>query len=333
LAKAGEIQSPFKGPQEELNRRQFLKVGASGLVGASAFGAGALWTYDRENRIAREKTVGLVRDYTIPDDPKYPQVVQIQGSDPQQTLTRAMELLGGVSRFVERGDRVAIKPNIGWDRAPRHAANTNPDLVAVMVELCLKAGASEVIVTDASCNDANRAYKRSGIGQAAYNAGARVFLPRADRFRDLALDGRLLKKWPVYTPLVFADKFINMAICKHHNLTAMTGVMKNLYGILGGQRNLLHQDIHTSIFDLGNFLRPTLVVLDAFRVLVRNGPQGGSFSDTEERNLLVVGTDQVAIDAISARILGNDPMSIGYLKMSDGILGHVDLNKIRFKEA
>lgn len=333
MAKAGEIQSPFKGPQEELNRRQFLKVGASGLVGASAFGAGALWTYDRENRIAREKTVGLVRDYTIPDDPKYPQVVQIQGSDPQQTLTRAMELLGGVSRFVERGDRVAIKPNIGWDRAPRHAANTNPDLVAVMVELCLKAGASEVIVTDASCNDANRAYKRSGIGQAAYNAGARVFLPRADRFRDLALDGRLLKKWPVYTPLVFADKFINMAICKHHNLTAMTGVMKNLYGILGGQRNLLHQDIHTSIFDLGNFLRPTLVVLDAFRVLVRNGPQGGSFSDTEERNLLVVGTDQVAIDAISARILGNDPMSIGYLKMSDGILGHVDLNKIRFKEA
>lgn len=333
MAKAGEIQSPFKGPQEEINRRQFLKVGASGLVGASAFGAGALWTYDRENRIAREKTVGLVRDYTIPDDPKYPQVVQIQGSDPQQTLTRAMELLGGVSRFVERGDRVAIKPNIGWDRAPRHAANTNPDLVAVMVELCLKAGASEVIVTDASCNDANRAYKRSGIGQAAYNAGARVFLPRADRFRDLALDGRLLKKWPVYTPLVFADKFINMAICKHHNLTAMTGVMKNLYGILGGQRNLLHQDIHTSIFDLGNFLRPTLVVLDAFRVLVRNGPQGGSFSDTEERNLLVVGTDQVAIDAISARILGNDPMSIGYLKMSDGILGHVDLNKIRFKEA
>lgn len=332
MAKAGEIQSPFKGPQEEINRRQFLKVGAGGLVGAGAFGGGALWLYDRENRLAKEKTTGLVRDYTIPDDPKYPQVVQIQGSDPQQTLTRAMELLGGVSRFVERGDRVAIKPNIGWDRAPKHAANTNPDLVAVMVDLCLKAGASEVIVTDASCNDANRAYKRSGIGQAAYNAGARVFLPREDRFRELALDGRLLKKWPVYTPLVFADKFINMAICKHHNLTAMTGVMKNLYGILGGQRNLLHQDIHTSIFDLGNFLRPTLVVLDAFRVLVRNGPQGGSFSDTEERNLLVVGTDQVAIDAISARILGNDPMSIGYLKMSDGILGHVDLQKIRFKE-
>jgi uncharacterized protein (DUF362 family) len=333
VAKEGEIQSPFKGPQEAINRRQFLKVGASGLVGAGAFGGGALWLYDRENRLAREKSVGLVRDYTIPDDPKYPQVVQIQGSDPQQTLTRAMELLGGVSRFVERGDRVAIKPNIGWDRAPKHAANTNPDLVAVMVELCLKAGASEVIVTDASCNDANRAYKRSGIGQAAYNAGARVFLPREDRFRELVLDGRLLKKWPVYTPLVFADKFINMAICKHHNLTAMTGVMKNLYGILGGQRNLLHQDIHTSIFDLGNFLRPTLVVLDAFRVLVRNGPQGGSFSDTEERNLLVVGTDQVAIDAISARILGNDPMSIGYLKMSDGILGHVDLQKVRFREA
>jgi uncharacterized protein (DUF362 family) len=123
-----------------------------------------------------------------------------------------------------------------------------------------------------------------------------------------------------------------MAICKHHNLTAYTGVMKNLYGILGGQRNLLHQDIHTSIFDLQNYLRPTLTVLDAFRVLVRNGPQGGSFSDTEIRNRLVIGTDPVAIDAIGATILGNNPRDIGYLTLSDGILGHLDPLKVRIKE-
>lgn len=315
-----------------MDRRDFLKIGAGCVVSASVFGTGASWLYDRENRIQTAAQEGVVRDFTVPDDTRYPQVVQIQGSDPQQTLGRAVDLLGGISRFIERGDRVAIKPNIGWDRAPKHAANTNPGLVATMVDLCLKAGASEVVVTDASCNDANRAYRRSGIGQAAYNAGARVFLPRQDRFREMTLNGRLLKKWPVYTPLVFADKVINMAICKHHNLTAMTGVMKNLYGLLGGQRNLLHQDIHTSIYDLASFMRPTLVVLDALRVLVRNGPQGGSFSDTEVKNLLVVGTDQVAIDAISARILGNDPMDIGYLKMSDGVLGHVDTKKIRFKE-
>ncbi|MEL6182265.1 MAG: DUF362 domain-containing protein, partial [Myxococcota bacterium] len=240
---------------------------------------------------------------------------------------------GGIGRFIQSGDRVAIKPNIGWDRAPKHAANTNPILVAAMVELCLKAGASEVVVTDASCNDANRAYNRSGIGQAAYNAGARVLLPRKDRFREMVLAGRMLDKWPVYTPLVFADKIINMAICKHHNLTnGLTAVMKNWYGILGGQRNLLHQDIHTSIYDLTNFMRPTLAVLDAFRVLTRNGPQGGSFSDTAVKNVLVVGTDQVAMDSIAADILGLDPRTVGYLTMADGDLGHIDLNKVHFKD-
>ena len=330
MAKAGDFKSPYKG--NDIDRRDFLKHTGAGVVSAAAFAGGAGLLYDRENRPREDVGVGMVRNYSVPDDSRYPEVVQVNGADPEQTLRRAVDLMGGVSRFIERGDRVAIKPNIGWDRVPKHAANTNPNLVASMVALCLEAGAGEVIVTDASCNDANRAYHRSGIGQLAYNAGAQVLLPREDRFREMLLEGKLLKKWPVYTPLIFADKVINMAICKHHNLTQMTGVMKNWYGILGGQRNLLHQDIHTSIFDLANFMRPTLTILDAFRVLVRNGPQGGSFSDTEVRNQLVVGTDQVAVDGISARILGNDPMDVGYLKMSDGVLGHVDLKKIRFKE-
>jgi uncharacterized protein (DUF362 family) len=315
-----------------MGRRDFLKVGAGGVVAAGVAAGGGAWLYDRESRVKVEGGAGLVRDYSVPDDPKFPQVVQLKGADPAQTLERALSLMGGIGRFIQPGDRVAIKPNIGWDRAPKHAANTNPELVAAMVSQCLKAGASRVVVTDASCNDANRAYNRSGIGLAAFNAGAEVYLPRLDRFQELVLEGRLLKKWPVYTPLIFADKVINMAICKHHNLTAYTGVMKNLYGILGGQRNLLHQDIHTSIFDLANFMRPTLTVLDAFRVLLRNGPQGGSFSDTAVRDLLVVGTDQVAIDALGASILGNDPWSIGYLKMSDGVLGQVDWKKLRFRE-
>ncbi len=330
MAKAGDFKSPYRG--DDIDRRDFVKIAAGGVVGAGIFGGGAAALYDRENRVSEEEQTGIVRDYTVPDDSRYPEVVQMHGVDPEQTLTRAMEHLGGISRFISRGDRVAIKPNIGWDRVPKHAANTNPGLVAAMVNLCIKAGAEEVIVTDASCNDANRAYNRSGIGQMAYNAGARVLLPREDRFREMVLQGRLLTKWPVYTPLVFADKVINMGICKHHNLTRVTACMKNWYGLLGGQRNLLHQDIHTSIYDLANFMRPTLTVLDAFRVLLRNGPQGGSFSDTAMRNILVVGTDQVAIDGIAASILGSDPLEIGYLKMANGVLGQVDLNKIRFKE-
>lgn len=331
MARAGDISSPYRG--DDIDRRSFMKTAAGGVITAGAFAAGGVALYDRENRVKAEGAKGVVRDFTVPEDPKLPQVVQVQGSDPVQTLERALEGLGTIRRFIKPGDKVAIKPNIGWDRAPKHAANTNPILVAAMVEHCLKAGADEVIVTDASCNDANRAYRRSGIGLAAYNAGARVLLPRKDRFRDMVMEGRMLKKWPIYTPLVSADKVINMAICKHHNLTnGLTACMKNWYGLLGGQRNLLHQDIHTSIYDLANFMRPTLTVLDAFRVLLRNGPQGGSFSDTAIRNLLVVGTDQVAIDAIAADILGRDPRSVGYLKLADGDLGFIDKSKIRFKE-
>jgi len=330
MAKAGDIASPYK--RDDIDRRSFLKVAGGGVLSASAFVAGAGLLYDRENAPAAAKATGLIRNYTVPDDPSRPQVVQIHGSDPKQTLDKAIERLGGIRRFISPGDKVAIKPNIGWDRVPKHAANTNPILVAAMVELCLGAGASEVVVTDASCNDPNRAYQKSGIGQAAYNAGARVLLPRKDRFREMPLQGVLLKEWPVYTPLIFVDKIINMAVCKHHNLTdGLTASMKNWYGILGGQRNLLHQDIHQSIFDLANFMRPTLTILDAIRVLVRNGPQGGSFSDTEIRNLVVAGTDQVAIDAIAADILGRDPMSIGYLALADGKLGNVDLNKVRLE--
>jgi len=299
-------------------------------VGLAATGAGLF--FERATR-SDEVLSAQVRDFTVVDDSAWPQVVRVGGSDPVQTLDRTLEALGGIARFIARGDKVVIKPNIGWERFPEQAANTNPELVARMVEQCLHAGAAEVVVTDASCNDANRAYKNSGIGEAAYNAGARVLLPRKDRFHEMVLEGKLLKKWPVYTPLVYADKVINMAICKHHNLTnGLTACMKNWYGILGGQRNLLHQDIHTSIFDLANFMRPTLVVLDALRILVRNGPQGGSFSDTEVKNLLVVGTDQVAIDTIAADIMGRDPRTIGFLTLSDGVLGHMDLSRIRLKD-
>ena len=98
------------------------------------------------------------------------------------------------------------EPNIGWERFPEQAANTNPELVARVVDLCFEAGASDVLVTDASCNDPNRSFQKSGIGLMAYNAGARVVLPQRHRFREMALDGGILRDWLVYQPLIQADK-------------------------------------------------------------------------------------------------------------------------------
>jgi uncharacterized protein (DUF362 family) len=223
--------------------------------------------------------------------------------------------MGGMKRFVSRGDIVAVKPNIGWDRMPVHAANTNPLVVAEVVKLAFDAGAKEVIVTDASCNEANRCFQRSGIWRATYALGANVILPSAHRFRDLRMKGEVLDQWPVYLPLVNADKVINVPIAKHHNLSKFTCGMKNRYGILGGRRNRLHQNIDVSIADLATFMRPTLTVVDATRVLLRNGPQGGNIDDAKDMHQVIAGLDQVAVDAYACTLIGESPSNVRYLKL------------------
>ena len=248
---------------------------------------------------------------------------------PEELTRRAVLALGGIERFISRGDRVAIKPNIGWDRMPVHAANTNPRVVAEMVRLCLQAGAARVIVTDASCNEARRSFQRSGIWKAAHEAGAVVILPAPHRFRTMRLRGDLLDLWPVYTPLIEADKLINIPVAKHHNLSLYTGAMKNWYGVLGGRRNRLHQNIDLSIADLATFMRPTLTVLDATRVLMRNGPQGGNIADARDVHQVVAGLDEVAIDSYGATLVGVDPMKVRYLQLGqERKLGTLNLTRV-----
>jgi len=264
-----------------------------------------------------------VRDFRVPDAPFPDLVVAKSSTDPAELTRRAVTALGGMSRFVSRGDIVAVKPNIGWDRTPAQAANTSPLVVAEVVRLCLEAGAHRVVVTDASCNEARRSFQRSGIWQAAHAAGADVLLPAEHRFRGMRIKGELLDHWPVYKPLIEADKLINVPIAKHHNLSLYTGAMKNWYGVLGGRRNRLHQSIHLSIADLATFMRPTLTVLDATRVLLRNGPQGGNLADARDLHQVIAGTDEVAIDSYGATLIGVDPSRVGYLVLGETRgLGH-----------
>ena len=182
----------------------------------------------------------------------------VQGGEPRALVQKALENLGGMRRFVSRQDVVVLKPNIAWDRTPEQAANTNPEVVAEVVRQCWQAGAKRVIVTDVSCNEPRRCFQRSGIQAAARAEGAEVILPDPELFREVDLGGVVLKSWPVFTPFLEADKIINLPIAKHHGLTGATLGMKNWYGILGGQRNRLHQQIHQSLADLASFMLPTL---------------------------------------------------------------------------
>lgn len=315
----------------EISRREVLRrLGAAGLVlGGAAGVATARW--DRGGTASVRAERPQTRDYRIREaPPELPQLVVaraardaatgalIEGAaDPAALVRKAVEALGGMRRFVSRGDVVVVKPNIGWDRTPIHAANTNPKVVAEVVRLAYDAGAKTVVVTDASCNEPNRCFQRSGIWKAAYDVGAEVVLPAEHRFRGMRLKGEVLDDWPVYTPLVNADKVINVPIAKHHNLSKYTAAMKNWYGALGGRRNRLHQNIDVSIADLATFIQPTLTIVDAIRVLMRNGPQGGNVADAKDMHTVIATTDQVAADAYGCQLLGRKPEEIPYLKMGD----------------
>jgi uncharacterized protein (DUF362 family) len=284
------------------------------------------------SKAARDRQV---RDFATAPHPRLPSLAIAKSAHEPDTLThRAIEALGGMKRFVSRGDIVAVKPNIGWDRLPVHAANTNPRVVAEIVKLAFEAGAKRVVVTDASCNEPNRCFQRSGIWRAAYDVGATVILPADHWFRELRLRGDVLDAWPILTPVIDADKVINVPVAKHHNLARYTGAMKNWYGLLGGRRNRLHQQIDASIADLATFLRPSLTVVDATRVLVRNGPQGGNIDDARDLYQVIASVDQVAADAYACTLIGEKPENIGYLKLGQGRglgtiawqrLGHVEV--------
>jgi uncharacterized protein (DUF362 family) len=306
-----------------------------GCAGASAaIGTGLLIKDKGRYEKTDAGSVSQIKNFKTEDGKNSGRPVMIISSGaPYDATQNAVEALGGMSKFIKAGESVVIKPNIGWDRTPIQAANTNPLVVAALVDLCIKAGASKVVVTDHSCNDPARCFTRSGIWKYAKKAGAEVILPVSYRFKMFNLKGEVLGDMPVLTDAINADKFINAPIAKHHGLSGFTGALKNLYGVLGGRRNRLHQKINYSIADLADFIRPTLTVMDATRVLFKNGPQGGNIADTKNVGKIVASTDQVAVDAYSCRFIGLKPEDLPYLAIAARRgLGISDLNGVIIRE-
>jgi uncharacterized protein (DUF362 family) len=257
----------------------------------------------------------------------------VKGEDPAAMTVKAVEAIGGMSRFVSSGDIVVVKPNMSWDRTPEHAANTNPVVVATVVTLAYDAGAKKVKVFDNSCNTDRRCYKKSGIADAAGEAGADVFFTEERKYKKTDLAGEKLREWPVYEDALEADRIINVPIAKHHSLSRLTLSMKNLMGLIGGPRNLLHQQIDVNVADLAGYFRPTLTVLDGVRILTRGGPQGGNLDDVQVMNTVAASTDTVAIDAFGATLFGMTADDLGYVREAHARgLGEMDLGKVRIIE-
>jgi len=266
--------------------------------------------------------------------PVLPELVHVKGKDAAENVRRAMKALGGMKRFIGKDDIVTVKPNISWDRTPEQAATTDPLVMKEIVRLCFDAGAKKVKVIDHTCNEARRCYTRSGVAEAVKAAGGTVEFTDDRRLVEMNIGGELLKKWKVFRDFVETDKLINVPVAKHHGLTRISMAMKSWFGVIGGKRSHLHQEINQVLVDLTRFFKADLTILDAYRILLRNGPQGGNIADVEKKYSLVAGTDPVFIDTYSSeKFFGLGRQSLPFLDLAEkqGI-GAVRMDKKKIKK-
>jgi len=255
-------------------------------------------------------------------------LVVAKGEDPYSITLKAVESIGGMEKFVKNNDVVVVKPNIGWDRSPEQAGNTNPQVVAALIDMAFKAGAKKVKVFDATCNDARRCYTNSGIGAIAKEHGADVFfvedwnVVKANFPYESPMEG-----WPILRDAIECDTFINVPILKNHGLTTLTLSMKNLMGVCAGRRGPMHDNIGRKLVDLTDFINPELTVIDAYRVLLRNGPTGGDLEDVATMKTVIVSTDPTLADTYACGLVDVAPESVQYIEvaMNRGF-GKYDIN-------
>jgi uncharacterized protein (DUF362 family) len=300
-------------------RRDFLAHSAAGLLAA---GTSGLWLSGAQ---AAEKPANMaVARWTGAKELPAAEFQKVAVS----LTEKALEAVGGLKRFMGRGAVVWVKPNIGWDRTPELAANTNPDVVATIVRLCFDAGAKKVIVGDNPCDLPAKAYASSGIPDAVKKLGAEVLLLDRTRFKETAIKGERLSSIPIFPGILESDLVINCPVAKHHRLTNATLCMKNYMGVIEN-RKLFHQAIPECLVDITRFMKPQICVLDAMRVLMDHGPKGGNPADVKVKATVAAGVDIVALDALGAELLEKKPTDItSIVKGAAAGLGKMDYRSL-----
>jgi uncharacterized protein (DUF362 family) len=262
---------------------------------------------------------------------KLPGLAAVRGGEPGAMFDRGVAALGGLERFVKKGQTVVLKPNMSWDVPPELAANTNPELVERIVKRCLEAGASKVYAFDHTCDLWRNCYVNSGIESAVKRAGGIVSPAEASRYyQKVSIAGaKSLKEPSVHELLLECDVFINVPVLKHHGGAGITMGMKNLMGTVWNRRELHSKGLHQCIADLSLFRKPDLTVIDAYRVMTRNGPRGTSERDVTVMKAQILSTDIVAGDTAGARIFGIDPQNVGHIRIgADQGAGTMDLDSV-----
>ena len=261
-------------------------------------------------------------------------LVAIRGGEPDVMFQKGIEEFGGIGSFVKKGQKVVVKPNIGWDVLPERGGNTHPKLVSEIIKQCLNAGAKEVMVFDHTCDEWIRCYKNSGIESAVKDAGGKIAPGHTEGYyHEVAVpNGKVLKTAKEHELVLGADVFINVPVLKHHSSSRVTIGLKNLMGNVWDRGFWHGNDLHQCIADFGTFRKPTLNVIDAYYVMKRNGPRGVSVEDVVTMKAQIITTDIVAGDTAAAKLFGANPADIRHIKSAaEQGVGRMDLEKLNIK--
>jgi uncharacterized protein (DUF362 family) len=301
-----------------MKRRHFLR---SSLGAGMA--AGALMSFGGYQKVLAGKP--------IPSGPSY-DLIAVMNGEPAEMFDMGIQALGGMGSFVSKGQKVLVKPNIGWDVVPEKGGNTNPALVKRVIEHCLRAGAKEVYVFDNTCDDWMSCYKNSGIEKAVKVAGGKIVPGNSESYyQEVAIpNGKMLTKAKVHEIVLESDVFINIPILKHHSSTRMTGALKNMMGVVWDRGYWHSNNLNQCIADYALYSKkPNLNILDAYNVMMRNGPRGVSKDDLSNMKSLLLSTDWVALDAAGAKMMGLEPAKIEHLALAAGMgAGKIDLTTL-----
>jgi len=302
-----------------MRRREFFKTSLGAGVAA-----GAALSLGGYNKLWASSPVSTKYD-----------MVAVMGGNPDAMFDLGIQELGGMGMFVQKGQKVLVKPNIGWDVIPELGANTNPALVKRIIEHCFKAGAKEVYVFDHTCDNWTNTYKNSGIEKAAKSAGAKVVPGNSESYyQAIEIPGGVkLKTAKVHEILLETDVFINVPVLKDHNSTRMTACLKNNMGIVWDRGFWHSNNLHQCIADYALYeKKPALNVVDCYNVMVKHGPQGVSKEDVVQMKSQILTTDWVAGDTAAAKMLGVDPQKIDYIPIAYKMgLGNMNLESLNIK--
>jgi uncharacterized protein (DUF362 family) len=267
-------------------------------------------------------------------------LVAVMGGEPAEMYARAIKAMGGISKYVKKGYKVVVKPNIGWDKKPEFCANTNPDLVSAIVKDCLNAGASEVVVFDHTCDEWKSCYKNSGIEDAVKAAGGKIAFAHDEKYyRNVQLPkGVRLREAKFHEAILDCDVWFNVPVIKNHGGAKMTLAMKNFMGIVWDRRFWHANDLQQCIADCATFHKmPTLNIVDGYRILTQNGPKGVSVNDVQLAKVLFMSEDIVAVDTAATSFFNQyRPMTLEdatHIKLAEKLkVGTTAIDKLKVEK-